>query len=173
MSDPHPPRPLNPRYFFRSTGRHCAKAVFTLALGAVFSLLGACSEKGSGDAHADAIREFQKGQELFVKTVATIRDADGYDKAAPALNQVVESFQHTAALMKKLSPPDEADRAKYRKMIEEGNGRTEPTGEDMMSILTIDGREQQISDWLEAFTKAGQEAGVQMARLYGAPEDAE
>lgn len=136
-----------------------------------FAFLGACSKKDSGaavvDRHADAIQEFQGAQQHFKDTVATVRDEASYDKAAPDLDQVIQHFRRSAVLMKDLSPPDEAARARYRKMIADGHRKTEPTGEDMMSILTIESREKEVTAWMEAFVAAGQEAGVEMKRLFG------
>lgn len=37
----------------------------------------------------------------------------------------------------------------------------------MMSILTIESREKEVTAWMEAFVAAGQEAGVEMKRLFG------
>ncbi len=69
--------------------------------------------------------------------------------------------------MSELGPPDESAREKYRQMIADGHLRSEPTVEDMMSILTIESREKEIAEWMEAFVAAGMEAGVEISRLYG------
>lgn len=131
----------------------------------------ACSKKDSGastvDQHALAILEFQEAQQIFKDTVVTVRDEASYDKAAPVLDQVIKDFRRSALLMKELSPPEEAARFRYREMIVDGHQQAEPTGEDMMSILTIKSREQEVTAWMEAFVAAGQEAGVEITRLFG------
>jgi hypothetical protein len=138
-------------------------------------LFGACSEKrsvpennqGGVDRHADAIQEFQKAQQRFKDLVATVRDETSYDRAAADLDRVVRDFHQVTVTLKELSPPAEAARKKYRQMISDGHRRTEPTGEDMLSMVSIESREQEVTAWLEALVAAGQEAGVEMARLYG------
>lgn len=138
-----------------------------------FSLafFGGCSDRSSSDVvvdhHSDAIRQFRAAQQLFKTTVATVRDEASYDKAAPRLEQVVKSFRQVAVIMKDLSPPAESARDNYRKMILDGSLRSEPTGEDMMSILAIESREKEVAVWMEAFVAAGQDAGAEMKRLYG------
>ena len=143
-------------------------------------LFGACSEKrsvpastkGGVDRHADAIYEFQKAQQRFKDLVATVRDETSYDQAAFDLERVVRDFRQVTVTLKELSPPAEAARKKYRQMIADGHRSTEPTGEDMLSIVSIESREKEVTAWLESLVAAGQEAGVEMARLYGETDEA-
>lgn len=135
------------------------------------ALLCACSKEDSTEAtvdrHVEAIEEYQKGQQLFKDTVATVRDETSYDKAVPDLEQVIQRVRRAAVLMRDLIPPEEAARARYSQMIVDGNRRTEPTGEDMMSMLTIESREDEVVAWMEAFGVSVQEVGDEMKRLYG------
>ncbi len=55
-------------------------------------------------------------------------------------------------------------------MIAQGHRATEPTGEDMLSLISIESREKEVTAWLEDFTSAGREAGAEILRLYGPTE---
>jgi hypothetical protein len=142
------------------------------ALFCLCALLAACSTtentaEQETDSHAEAIWEFQAAQMLFKHAVGTVRDAASYDKAAPSLNLVIEKFRNVAGLMKKLSPPDPSTLGKYRRNIVEGHRKSEPTEQDMQSLLSLTSREKEVTTWTESFSAAGREVGVQIKRLYG------
>lgn len=141
----------------------------------LFILAGACTKEESSvaeaasapDPHADAIREFLKAPEQFKQVVATVRDEASFDRAAPGLEEVVTKFRAAAGGFKKLSPPAEADRQKYQRMIAEGIRGAEPTGEDMITLAMLESREKEVTAWMEAFMAAAGEAGAEVSRLYG------
>ena len=70
----------------------------------------------------------------------------------------------------RFSPPSDEQRAKFRALIAEGHRTTKPTGEDMMSLISIKSREEEVTRWLEEFTAAGGAAGSEITRLYGATD---
>jgi hypothetical protein len=119
------------------------------------------------DAHGDAVRELITAPRRFQEVVSTIRDEASYDRAAPGLEEVVQKFRDSTAAFRKLNPPAEPEQAKYRQMIEDGFRDTGLTGEDMLSLVSVDSREKEVFAWLESFRAAGQEAGIEMQRLYG------
>jgi hypothetical protein len=121
----------------------------------------------ASDTHEDAIREFLSAPKHFQEVVATIRDGASYDRAAPGLEEVVRKFRDSAAAFRKLAPPGKGEQAKYRKMIADGFQGTEPTGEDMLSLMSIKSREKEVAKWMKEFRVAGQEAGAEALRLYG------
>jgi hypothetical protein len=121
----------------------------------------------ASDLHGDAIREMLKAPRRFKEVVATIRDEASYDRAAPGLTEVVNQFRSAAAKFRQLNPPAESEQAKYRQMIADGFHGTEPTGEDMISLVTIKSRKKEVSSWMDSFTAAGREAGIEAVRLYG------
>lgn len=141
----------------------------------LFILAGSCTKEESPlagaasahDPHADAIREFLKAPGQFKRVVATVRDEVSFDKAAPGLEEVVTTFRDAAAGFKKLSPPAESDRQKYRQMIAEGLRGAEPTGEEMMTLGMLESRENEVTAWMESFMAAAGEAAVEASRLYG------
>jgi hypothetical protein len=122
------------------------------------------------DSHEGAVREFLSAPAKFREMVATIRDEASYDRAAPGLADVVRKFRDSAAAFRRLTPPGESEQAKYRQMIADGFVASEPTPEDMLSLMSIKSREKDISQWMVEFMAAGQEAGSEAMRLYGKPE---
>jgi hypothetical protein len=141
----------------------------------LFLLAGACTKEeapasnaaSTPDPHADAIREFLKAPEQFQQVVATVRDEASFDRAAPGLAEVVQKFRDAAAGFKKLSPPAESDRGKYQQWIADGFRGAEPTGEDMIHLAMLEGREKEVTAWMESFMAAVGEAGSEISRLYG------
>ena len=122
------------------------------------------------DSHEGAVREFLSAPAKFREVVATIRDEASYVRAAPGLDEVVRKFRDSAAAFRRLTPPGESEQAKYRQMIAEGFVASEPTPEDMLSLMSIKSREKEVSQWMEEFMAAGQEAGAEALRLYGKPD---
>lgn len=141
----------------------------------LFILAGSCTKEESPlaeaesdpDPHADAIREFLKAPEQFKQVVATVRNEASFDRAAPGLEEVVTKFRDAAAGFKKLSPPAEADRPRYQRMIADGFRGAEPTAEDMISLVMLESREKEVTAWMESFKAAAGEAGAEISRLYG------
>lgn len=141
----------------------------------LFLLAGACTKEevpasnaaSTPDPHANAIRVFLKAPEQFKRVVGTVRDEASFDRAAPGLAEVVQKFKDAAQGFKKLSPPDEADRPRYQKMIADGFRGAEPTAEDMISLVMLESREKEVTAWMESFKAAAGEAGAEISRLYG------
>jgi hypothetical protein len=127
----------------------------------------AAAAVAAADPHEAAIREFQGGQQRFKELVAGIRDEKSYDEAAPALDKIVADWKQVAEKLKKLEAPAEAERERYRKMISEGHRLSEPIAKDMIRLVLVESREEQLGRWLKSFTDAGGEAGWELTRLYG------
>ncbi len=148
-----------------------------LALICMLPLLAACSEKGSksaapaataADPHETAIREFQSGQQRFKELVAGIRDEKSLDEAMPALDQIVAGWKQVTEKMKKLeAPAAESEKQRYRKMISDGHRSSEPVAKDMLRLVMMESRGEQLGKYLKSFTDAGGAAGLEMTRLYG------
>ncbi|MGI9242911.1 MAG: hypothetical protein ACR2RV_19085 [Verrucomicrobiales bacterium] len=129
-------------------------------------------EGGAGTAssledHQEIVAEFQDGQRRFKEAIATVRDEKSFDAAKPELDRIVSDLRDVAAELGELQPPSEEEQAKFRDMIAEGHRATEPTGEDMLSLLSIESREAAVIQWLEEFAAAAGAAGVELGRLYG------
>jgi hypothetical protein len=141
--------------------------LFFLAFGCTKEEAPVAEAAGSPDPHADAIREFLEAPGQFKRVVATVRDEASFDRAAPGLEEVVTKFRDAAAGFKKLSPPDEADRPEYQRMIADGIRQAEPTAEGMLNLAMLESREKEVSAWMESFMAAAGEAGAEVSRLYG------
>jgi len=144
-----------------------------LLSGAAFSLA-SCNENtkvessdNSSERHEEALAKFQEAQLSFKKLIATVRDEESFDTAHPGLDQVVVDFWEARFLFKKLTPPPEDYQVEIRKRISAGHKNTEPTSKDLMSLISIDSREEEVIAWLQDFTRAGHEVGMEMVRLYG------
>ena len=135
----------------------------------------ACSEEepaavekaAISDPHGDAIREMLKAPRRFQEVVATIHDEASYDRAAPGLSEVVDQFKKSAAIFRELNPPEDTERAKYRQMIAEGTQGAEPTGRDIIALISVKGRDKEIHAWMDAFAESHQEVKTEVGRLYG------
>ncbi|WP_264489352.1 hypothetical protein [Luteolibacter arcticus] len=99
--------------------------------------------------------------------MSTIRDEASYDRGAPALEEVLQGFRDSAATFRALAPPSESEQVKYRQMIADGLRGAEPTGEDMLTLISIKTREAEVSEWMKEFMAVAQEAGAEALRLYG------
>ena len=117
--------------------------------------------------HRDAVLSFQGGQMRFKELVSTIRDEKSFDDARPELAKIAADWHEVAEILRGLQPPSEEERQRFRKMIEEGNTRAEPTSGDMISLVMIESREAEIFEWQEEFVDAASAAGIELARLYG------
>ena len=116
--------------------------------------------------HEVVIEDFQIAQMEFKNLVSEIRDTRSYDLAAPKLEKVVNDFDRIASELNALDPPDSELGDYLRRMIEEGNRAAEPTGEDMISLISVEGREDEVQAWLAKFTLSGQQVGTELTRLY-------
>jgi hypothetical protein len=121
----------------------------------------------SPDSHREIIAKFQDGQERFKGLIATVRDEKSFDAAKPELHKIVSDWREVAASLGELQPPSEEQQAEFRALIAEGHRATEPTGEDMLSLISIESREAEVTRWLEEFAAAGGAVGTEMVRLYG------
>lgn len=117
--------------------------------------------------HEEALAKFQNAQKSFKKLIATVRDEDSFDAAKPGLDQIIIDWKEAESLLQNLTPPSEEDQERIQQQISAGHKATEPTGEDMFSLIMIDSREAEIEKWLQEFAQAGQDVGVEMLRLYG------
>ena len=52
-------------------------------------------------------------------------------------------------------------------MIAQGHRATEPTGEDMLRLISIENREVEVTRWLQEFASAAGAAGAEMADFTG------
>lgn len=123
--------------------------------------------ESSLDSHRETVAKFQDGQQRFKDLIATVRDEKSFDAARADLDAVVSDWREAAIALRRLKPPSEGEQANFRKLIADGNRRTEPTGEDLISLISIESREAEVTQWLEEFTAAAEEAGTEMLRLYG------
>ena len=121
----------------------------------------------SSDSHREAVAKFQDGQKRFKELIATVRDEKSFDAAKPELDKVVSDWREVATALGELDPPSKDQQAELRELIAEGHHATEPTGEDMLSLISIESREAEVTRWLEEFAAAAGAAGVEMGRLYG------
>ena len=145
----------------------------SLALAAL--LIASCgkSENGSGseadspDNHRELIEKFQGEQKRFKDLISTVRDEQSFDTAKPELDKIVSDWRGIADSLSKLDPPSEEEQSKFRILIAEGHRETEPTGEDMLSLLSIESRETEVAQWLNDLASAGVSVGSQFTRLYG------
>ncbi|MFC7335805.1 hypothetical protein ACFQY0_01345 [Haloferula chungangensis] len=119
------------------------------------------------DSHREAIAKFQDGQRRFKELIATVRDEKSFDAAKPGLEKVVSDWREVATVLGELEPPSEDLQVELRESIAEGHRATEPTGEDMLSLISIESRDAEVTKWLEEFVAAGGAAGAEMVRLYG------
>jgi hypothetical protein len=118
------------------------------------------------NAHEVVIEEFQITQMEFKNLVSEIRDTTSYDLAAPRLKNITNEFDRIASALKALDPPDFELAESIRRKIEEGNRAAEPTGEDMISLISIEGREDEAQAWIAEFALSGQRLGTELTRLY-------
>jgi hypothetical protein len=118
------------------------------------------------------VAKFQGAQKRFKDLVATVRDEKSFDAAKPELDKVVSDWREVATTLGQLQPPTEMQQVEIRDLIAVGHRRTEPTGEDMLSLISIESREAEVAQWLEEFAVAGGKAGVEMSRLYGPTDHA-
>lgn len=121
----------------------------------------------SPDNHQEAVARFQAGQRRFKELIATVRDERSFDAAKPELDKVVSDWREVAATLRGLEPPSETRQAEIRALIAKGHRAAEPTGEDMLGLISIESREAEITRWFEEFAAAGGAAGAEMVRLYG------
>jgi hypothetical protein len=121
----------------------------------------------SSDRHREAVAKFQGAQKRFKELVATVRDENSFDAAKPELDKVVSDWREVSATLSQLQPPADKQQAEIRDLIADGHRRTEPTGEDVLSLMSIESREAEVTKWLEEFTEAGGKAMSEMVRLYG------
>ena len=124
----------------------------------------------SPEGHEEAVAKFQDAQQRFKTLIATVRDEKSFDAAKPGLDRVVSDWREVGLALRDLDPPSEDDQARFREMISEGHRRTEPTGEDMLSLISIGSREAEVTAWLVDFAEAGGAAGAEMLRHYGPTE---
>ena len=122
------------------------------------------------DAHREAIAGFQRAQRRFKELITTVGDEQTFDSAKPELDMIVSGFRKTASRLSQLQPPPEPQRKEIRQQIADGHRSTEPTGADMLGLLSIETRAAEVSQWLGEFSEAGRKAGVEMLRLYGQQE---
>jgi hypothetical protein len=122
------------------------------------------------DPHGEAIAGFQRAQRRFKELIATVRDEKSFDATKPELDMIVSGFRKTASRLSQLQPPPEPQRREIRHQIADGHRVTEPTGEDMLGLLSIETRATEVSQWLGEFSEAGRKAGAEMLRLYGQQE---
>lgn len=121
----------------------------------------------SPDSHRNTVAKFQDGQKRFRDLIATVRDEKSFDAAKPELDKIVANWREIATTLGELDPPSKEMQAELREMITEGHRATEPSGEDMLSLVMIESREAEVSRWLEDFVAAAGAAGLEMDRLYG------
>ena len=119
------------------------------------------------DAHREAIAGLQRAQTKFKELITTVRDEQTFDSAKPELDKIVSDFRKTASRLSQLQPPPEPQRKEIRQQIADGHRGTEPTGPDMLGLLSIETRAAEVSQWLGEFSEAGRKAGVEMLRLCG------
>ncbi len=122
------------------------------------------------DPHREAIAGFHGAQRRFKELIATVRDEKSFDAAKPALDIIVSDFRRTATSLSHLLPPPEAHQREIRQQIADSHRVTEPTGEDMLGLLSIETRAAEVNQWLGEFSEAGRKAGAEMLRLYGQQE---
>lgn len=125
------------------------------------------------ESHRQAIEKFQSGQKRFKELIAAIRDEESFDAAKPGLDQVVSDWHEVATALGGLEPPSEDQQAEFRELIDEGIRAAEPTNEDMLGLILIESREEEVTQWLEAFAAAARAAGAEVVRLYGPIHDAD
>jgi hypothetical protein len=128
---------------------------------------GANPRAPSSDSHRAAVAKVQDGQASFEELIATVRDERSFDAAKPELGKVVSKWREAAASLAELEPPSEDLQAEFRMLITEGHRATEPTGEDMLRLISIESREAEVTRWLEEFEAAAGAVAAEMARLYG------
>jgi hypothetical protein len=121
----------------------------------------------SSDHHREAVAKFQGAQERFKEIIATVKDEKSFDAAKPELEKIVSDWREVSAMLSQLQPPADNQQAEMRDLIADGHRRTEPTGENMLSLISIESREAEVTKWLEEFTEAGGKAMSEMVRLYG------
>lgn len=109
----------------------------------------------SSDPHREAVAKFQGAQNHFKEVIATVRDEKSFDAAKPELDKIVSDWREVAAMLSQLHPPADNQQAEMRDLIADGHRITEPTGEDMLSLISIESREAEVTKWLEEFTEAG------------------
>ncbi|MBK1835697.1 hypothetical protein [Roseibacillus ishigakijimensis] len=115
------------------------------------------------------IEKFQEGQIRFQRLVSIVRDEASFDTAKPKLDLILSEWSEVADSLQKLEPPSNEEKARLRRLIDEGHKNTEPTGEDMLSLISIDSREEAALKWLEDFAAAGSRVGLEVNRLFGPP----
>lgn len=150
------------------------RRIFPILVLAVLFITG-CNQREDGtdatvtpsDSHREAVAKFQDGQKRFKELIVKVRDEKSFDAAKPELEKVVSDWREVATALGKLEAPSEEQQAEFRKLIAEGHRATEPTGEDMLSLISIESREAEVTRWLEEFAAAAGAAGAEMGRLYG------
>lgn len=150
------------------------KIFCTIIAASVALILSGCEQSevtgGAGDStdsHSEAVLHFQGGQMRFKELVSTIHDEKSFDDARPELAKIAADWHEVAAILRGLQPPSEEERQRFRKMIEEGNTRSEPTSGDMIRFVMIESREAEILEWQDEFVTAAGAAGIELARLFG------
>jgi hypothetical protein len=119
------------------------------------------------DSHREALAKFQGGQRSFQKLIATIKDEKSFDAAKPRLDKIVSDWRDAATILAKLEPPSEGQQAEFRELVSNVHRITEPTTEDVLSLMSIETRKDEITSWLEQFVAAGKAIGTDILRLYG------
>ena len=118
------------------------------------------------NAHDVILDDYQEAQQQFKITVAKIRDTQSFDKHISQLEDVVTRFNRVADELKQLDPPDKELSVHIRNRIEQGNETSEPTREDMLSLISIENRSKDVQGWIDSFTSSGRRVGTEFIRLY-------
>jgi hypothetical protein len=153
------------------------KSLLPILVLAMLSIVGCKKDKNevsatvaSSDQHRKAVAKFQGAQKRFKELIATVRDEKSFDAAKPELDKIVSDWREVSATLSQFQPPEDKKQAEMRDLIADGHRRTEPTGEDMLSLISIESREAEVTKWLEEFAEAGGKAMLEMVRLYGPTE---
>jgi hypothetical protein len=125
------------------------------------------NKTSSLDSHREALAKYLDGQKSFKELIAPIRDEKSFDAAKPGLDKIISNWCDAATILAKLERPSEDHQAEFRELVTEVHRITEPTTEDVLSLMSIENRKDEITGWLEQFVAAGKAIGTETMRLYG------
>ncbi len=125
------------------------------------------NKTSSLEGHREALAKYHDGQRSFKELIATIKDEKSFDAAKPSLDKIVTNWRDAATILAKLERPSEDHQAEIRELVTKVHRITEPTTEDLLSLMSIESRKDEITGLLEQIVTAGKAIGTEILRLYG------
>jgi len=130
-----------------------------------------CSKKGTDieeplNAHEVVVGDYISIQKDFVEVLRGIRDEKSFDSSKKDLEAIVTKFDELAKSLKSIETPDAELASSMARKVQSSNSSNVPTGLDMLNLMVIETRSEEIADWMKRFTESGKKVGVELNRIY-------